>query len=132
MTISQVCKTYDLTADTLRYYERAGLIPGVQKNKSGIRDYTESDLRWVEFAKCMRSAGLPIGALAEYVALFQQGDATAEARKAILVRQRDELQDKMRDMQKTLDRLNRKIDHYDQTMLPAEKRLKPAAREDIL
>jgi DNA-binding transcriptional MerR regulator len=70
MMISQVSERYGLSTDTLRYYERIGLIPRVNRNESGIRDYTELDCRWVEFVKCMRGAGLPIEALIEYVALF--------------------------------------------------------------
>lgn len=66
--------------DTLRYYERIGLIPHVNRNKSGIRDYTEEDCNQVEFIKCMRNAGLPIEVLIEYVDMFQQGDETIETR----------------------------------------------------
>ena len=88
MTITEVSKLYELSADTLRYYERIGLILEVNRNKGGIRDYTEENCRWVEFAKCMRSAGIQIEALIEYVTLFQQGDPTREARKQILIEQR--------------------------------------------
>jgi DNA-binding transcriptional MerR regulator len=56
MTIAEVSKKFELSQDTLRYYERIGLIPGVNRNKSGIRDYTEEDCRWVEFIKCMRTS----------------------------------------------------------------------------
>ena len=56
MTISEVSKKYDITADTLRYYERIGLIPPVPRTKSGVRDYDESSCNWVNFIKCMRSA----------------------------------------------------------------------------
>ena len=76
MTITEVSKKYDLSQDTLRYYERIGLIPTVNRNKSGIRDYTDEDCKWVEFIKCMRGAGLPIEVLIEYVALFQEGEST--------------------------------------------------------
>ena len=89
MTIAEVSKKYALSIDTLRYYERIGLIPKVQRSRSGIRDYSESDLNWVEFIKCMRAAGIPVEALIEYVALFQQGERTVEARKQILIEQRD-------------------------------------------
>ena len=60
MTITEVSKRYELNADTIRYYERIGLIPRVNRNKSGIRDFTEEDCRWVEFIKWMRGAGLSI------------------------------------------------------------------------
>ena len=113
MTIAEVSEKYDITQDTLRYYERIGLIPRVTRNKSGIRDFTEDDIRWVEFIKCMRSAGLPIETLMEYVKLFQQGDETIEARKRILMEQRRQLVKKMEDMKETLERLDIKIARYE-------------------
>ena len=123
MTIAEVSKKYTLSIDTLRYYERIGLIPKVQRSRSGIRDYSESDLNWVEFIKCMRAAGIPVEALIEYVALFQQGERTVEARKQILIEQRDLLAARVEELQQTLNRLNRKIDNYEQLMLPAEQGL---------
>ncbi|WP_088225128.1 MerR family transcriptional regulator [Desulfosporosinus sp. FKB] len=126
MTIAEVSEKYDLTQDTLRYYERIRLIPRVNRNKNGIRDYTEEDCRWVEFIKCMRNAGLPIEALIEYVALFQQGDTTIGARKELLTDQRKQLIQKMEDMQKTLERLNYKIKVYEGTVVKKENKLKRA------
>lgn len=124
MTIAQVSKKYDISADTLRYYERIGLIPTVNRLHSGIRDYTENDCNWVEFAKCMRGAGLQVEALIEYIALFQQGDGTIEARKQILIEQRVQLVQRIDEMQRTLERLNKKIERYEKGLLPAEKKLK--------
>lgn len=124
MTISEVARKYNLSADTIRYYERIGLIPRVNRNSGGIRDFTENDCGWVEFIKCMRGAGLPIEALIDYVALFQQGDMTVQARKAILVEQRDVLAERIQEMQSTLERLNQKIEHYEEGIQVAEKRLK--------
>ncbi|EHI99088.1 transcriptional regulator, MerR family [Clostridium sp. DL-VIII] len=124
MTIAEVSKKFDLSQDTLRYYERIGLIPGVDRNKSGNRDYTEEDCKWVEFIKCMRGAGLPIEILIEYVTLFQQGDETIETRKELLSEQRRQLTEKIDDMKKTLDRLNYKIERYDKALVPKENELK--------
>jgi len=124
MTIAEVSKKFDLSQDTLRYYERIGLIPSVNRNKSGVRDYTDEDCKWVEFIKCMRSAGLPIEVLIEYVTLFQQGDETIKARKELLTEQRKQLIAKMEDMQKTLERLNYKIESYEQSVVEKEKELK--------
>ena len=98
MTIAEVSRKYGMTQDTLRYYERIGLIPQVPRNKSGIRNYDEESCRWIELMKCMRSAGVQIEALIEYVALFQQGDSTIDARKALLMEQRDQLTARMEDM----------------------------------
>lgn len=117
MTITEVSKKYDLSQDTLRYYERIGLIPAVNRNKSGIRDYTDEDCKWVEFIKCMRGAGLPIEVLIEYVALFQEGESTIQARKEILIEQREKLIERMEEMQKTLERLNFKISRYENSVV---------------
>lgn len=123
MTITEVSKEYGLSPDTLRYYERVGLIPRVNRAPGGNRDYTEEDCRWVNFAKCMRGAGLPVESLIEYVALFPQGDSTLEARKQILIEQRDILLAKAQDIQNLLERLNFKIDRYEQVIIPAERKL---------
>ena len=87
MTISEASEKYGITADTLRYYERIGLIPEVPRTKSDVRNYDDEACRWIEFIKCMRSAGLPIEALTEYVSLFKQGDSTVDARLSILYEQ---------------------------------------------
>jgi MerR family transcriptional regulator, aldehyde-responsive regulator len=123
MKIAEVSGQYGLSADTLRYYERVGLIPPVNRSESGIRDYNELDLRRVDFIKCMRSAGLPIEVLIEYVGLVQQGDKSIEARKEILKKQRDLLVTRMQEMQKTLDILDHKIEGYENAVLKKEKEL---------
>src|SRR5215204_1044311 len=121
MKITEVSARYDISSDALRYYERIGLIPPVNRNKSGIRDYNEIDVRRVEFIKCMRSAGLPIDVLIEYVGLVQQGDKTIEARKEILKEQRELLVARMKEMQKTLDIVDHKIQAYEKAVLKKEK-----------
>jgi DNA-binding transcriptional MerR regulator len=123
MKIAEVSEHYGITADTLRYYERIGLIQPVNRNGGGIRDYNELDLRRVEFIKCMRSAGLPIEVLIEYVGLVQQGDGTIEARKEILKGQRELLAARMNEMQKTLDILDHKIEVYEKAVLKKEKEI---------
>ena len=95
MNIAEVSRIYGLSADTLRYYERVGLLPPVRRGAGGIRDYSQEDLNWVEFIKCMRAAGIQVEALIEYVSLFQQGEETSEARKQILLEQRERLVERM-------------------------------------
>ncbi len=125
MTISEIAKKYDLTPDTLRYYERIGLIPPVPRNASGLRDYDEESCNWVEFIKCMRSAGLPIEVLIDYVQLFRKGDSTVPARKEILIEQREILRAKIEELQKTLARLDYKIELYESgKMKKCEEKLK--------
>jgi len=123
MKIADVSERYGISLDTLRYYERVGLIPPVNRNGSGIRDYSDIDMRRVEFIKCMRSAGLPIETLIEYVGLVQQGDQTIEVRKVILKVQREQLAARMKEMQKTLDLLDHKIEVYEHAVLKKEKEM---------
>ena len=123
MKIAEVSEQYGLSADTLRYYERIGLIPPINRNQGGIRNYGEVDVMRVEFIKCMRSAGLPIEVLIEYMELVQQGDQTIEVRKEILKGQRELLLCRMQEMQKTLDILDYKIEAYENTVLKTEKEI---------
>lgn len=124
MTITEVSQKYEITTDTLRYYERIGLIPPVNRNASGVRDYTEEDCNWVRFIKCMRSAGLSIEVLVEYVSMFQQGNSTIKARKQLLIEQRSQLAERISEMQQTLERLDKKIDGYEERVLVREEQLK--------
>ena len=114
MTISEVSKKYDLTQDTIRYYEKIGLIPNVPRSKSGIRDFDEKSCNWLEFIKCMRSAGMSIEALVEYVSLFNQGKHTIGARKKLLISQKEELLKKQEEIKSTIERLNHKIKLYEE------------------
>lgn len=124
MTIQEVSRRYGLSADTLRYYERVGLIPPVPRTRGGARDYDGPSLGWVELIKCMRAAGVGIEALSEYCRLFQQGEETQEARKALLEEQRRQLLERMKDMQRSLNRLNEKIENYEQGLARKERELR--------
>lgn len=123
MTIAEVSRKYGLSQDTLRYYERIGLIPEVHRNSSGFRDYTEQDCSRVEFVRCMRSAGLPIESLIEYMKLYMAGDDTMAARKEILIEERNNLAGRIAELQSTLDRLDHKIANYESRILEKEKNM---------
>lgn len=124
MTISEVAKKYDLTADTLRYYERIGLLPTIGRNSSGIRNYSENDCTWVEYIKCMRSAGVSIETLAEYVNLFGGGEKTIPARKKLLMEQRKHIISKIEGMNAALQRLDKKLENYEERTAQFENNLK--------
>jgi len=130
MKIAEVSERCGLSADTLRFYERSGLVQPVARDRSGIRDYAEADLMRIEFIQCMRKAGLPIDVLKEYVDLVDAGDHTLADRIEILTTQRGELLARMRDMQQTLDLLNYKIDRY-QTKLGQESKRGRRPSKDV-
>lgn len=124
MKITEVSRKYGVSADTLRYYERIGLIPPVNRNASGMRDYAEEDCEWVYFIKCMRTAGLSIEILIEYVTMSQQGNSTIQARKNLLIEQRNQLAERIEEMKQILERLDNKIDGYEDRLLKYETKLK--------
>ena len=113
MTIKEVCAKYGLSPDTLRYYERVGVIPAVTRTAGGIRNYREEDVRWVEKAVCMRDAGVPIDMLIEYVRLCQQGDETIEARANLLKDARVRIVEARQNCDAALERLDYKISRYE-------------------
>ncbi len=121
MTIAEVSKKYDLTADTIRYYERIGLIPTIPRTKNGIRDFDEESCSWIEFIKCMRNAGMEIEILLEYVNLFRQGKTTVKARKKLLEEQREKLKEKQESINATIERLDYKLELYDEIILGKRK-----------
>jgi DNA-binding transcriptional MerR regulator len=116
MTIKEVCEKYDITADTLRYYERVGVIPTVSRTKGGIRNYTEEDIAWVENAICMRNAGVPVEMLIEYVRLFQEGDGTFKARCDLLAEARADIQEQLDRITETARLLDYKISRYEEAI----------------
>lgn len=114
MNIAEVAKKYGVTPDTIRYYEKAGLIPAAPRSASGIRNFDEKTCNWLEFIVCMRSAGLTIETLTEYVRLYKKGKSTVSERKNLLVNQREELRRKKEEIEATLNRLDYKISLYEQ------------------
>jgi len=116
MTIKEVSEKYNIPADTLRYYEKVGVIPPVTRTAGGIRNYTDEDIGWVENAICMRGAGLSVEFLIEYLKLYQQGDETFDARLALLREQKEILLAQQKQMKATLDKLNYKISRYEKAI----------------
>ena len=113
MTIKEVSEKYGLSQDTLRYYEKIGVIPPVTRTSGGIRNYTEKDIGWVENAVCMRNAGLPVEVIADYCRLFSMGDSTIGARLELLTEQRKKLIEQKEQLEAEISRLDYKIGRYE-------------------
>ncbi|WP_271000678.1 MerR family transcriptional regulator [Listeria seeligeri] len=124
MNIKEASEKTGVSADTIRYYERIGLIPRVIRNENGVRKFDDEDLRWIDFSRQMRRAGMSIEALIDYLSLFREGEKTLEPRMELLKEQRAELKDRIDMMQEALERLDFKIENYDTHLIPAQKRLK--------
>ena len=114
MTIVEVSKKYNVTPDTIRYYEKIGLLPTIPRTKNGIRNFDEQSCRWLEFIKCMRSAGMEIEILMQYISLYRKGKSTVNERKKLLEGQREKLLEKQKNINQTIERLNYKIELYEE------------------
>ena len=113
MTIKEVSEQLEITQDTLRYYEKVGMIPPVTRTEGGIRDYQEDDIAWVKLATCMRSAGLPVKVMIDYLSLYKQGNSTIQERCTLLKEQREKLLEQKKQIEETLEKLNYKIAKYE-------------------
>lgn len=116
LTIKEVSEKYDIPSETLRYYERVGVIPPVTRTAGGIRDYSDTDIQWGENAKCMRAAGLLIEVIIEYLRLFREGDSTIKARLDLLSEQREILLKQYKQLEETINRLDYKISKYQEAL----------------
>lgn len=114
MTIAEVAKKYNLTPDTLRYYEKIGLLSNVPRTENGIRNYDDRTCNRIEFIKCMRNAGVEIEILIKYINLFEKGKNTVNERKQLLEEQKEKLVEKQRNINETIERLNYKLKLYDE------------------
>ena len=125
MNIKKVSEQLEITPDTIRYYERIGLVPPINRNKNGVRDFTDLDIQRLDFIKCMRHSGLSIESLHEYMHLYSlNDDRTIPARKRILEEEVEKLDERIASLQETRAYLQHKIDVYDSQLTQATNDLK--------
>ena len=112
MNIKSASDLLGISADTIRYYERVGLVPPITRTATGIRDFQDQDIEVLEFIKCFRSAGVSVDSLVDYMSLYQKGDETREERLGILEDEKKKLEERLSQLQTALNRLNTKIRLY--------------------
>jgi DNA-binding transcriptional MerR regulator len=114
LTIQQVAERTGLSTHTLRYYERIGLIHPVGRAASGHRQYSASDVGWLDFMRCLRSTGMPIREVKRYAELFAQGESTLAERRALLEAHRRRIEDNLRALSQNLEAIKYKIAYYEE------------------
>ena len=125
MNIKKVSEQLEITPDTIRYYERIGLVPPISRDKNGVRNFTDIDIQRLDFIKCMRHAGLSIESLHEYMHLYSlNDDRTILARKRILEEEAEKLDERIASLQETRAYLQHKIDVYGSQLTQATNDLK--------
>jgi len=123
MTIKEASQITGISVDNLRYYERIGLIPPVPRTDSGIRDYDEMSLQWIDFVMKFKKAGVPLESIIEYTRLAIEGEHTKNARKEILAETKENLLRKMEEIQEFLNLIDFKINTYYSECLPETDKL---------
>lgn len=114
LSIGQVAEMTSISIDTLRFYEKTGVIPNVQRNASGRRIYNQYDVNWLNFVNCLKTTGMPLDKIREYLNLMNQGDHTTLARRDIIANYKQELQEKIDELNTAMDHLNKKLNYYDE------------------
>ena len=112
MNIKSASDLLGISTDTIRYYERVGLVPPITRTATGIRDFQDQDIEVLEFIKCFRSAGVSVDSLVDYMSLYQKGDETREERLGILEDEKKKLEERLSQLRVALNRLNHKIKLY--------------------
>ncbi|MBR2660121.1 MAG: MerR family transcriptional regulator [Eubacteriales bacterium] len=111
-SIQEVSKKTGLTAHTLRYYEKEGLLSGVERTQGGFRQYTDEDLERLGLICCLKNTGMSIQEIARFVQLTHEGDHTLEERVELLRAHRERVLERMAEMQKHLDKVTWKLNFF--------------------
>lgn len=111
-SIKQAAEKVNLTEYTIRYYDKEGLLPFVERDKLGNRAFTEDDLEWLGLICCLKNTGMPIKQIKEFIRLCLDGDETLEIRKELLIEHRREVLRKISELKLNLEKINYKISHY--------------------
>lgn len=112
-TVGQMAKMLGLAGSTLRYYDKEGLLPFVERSSGGIRMFREKDYEWLQIIECLKKAGMSIKDIKKYIVLLQQGDSTIQERLELFQHQRTVLLEQMASLQQTLNTLDYKCWYYE-------------------
>lgn len=111
-TIGQVAKKLGLTAHTLRYYDKEGLLPFVKKGSSGARVFEDDDLDWLLILECLKATGMHLKDIKKYMDLCLVGDSTLQERMNMFVRQKKRIEEQMQQLNKYMEKIDFKIAYY--------------------
>lgn len=112
-TIGEVSKLTGLSVPTLRYYDKEGLIPNINRNENGLRNFTEQDLGTINIVTCIKGAGASIREIKEYMDLCKLGDSTLEARKQFFIEKKRDVEEQMKHLSEIMKTVEMKIKYYE-------------------
>ncbi len=111
-TVGEMAKLLGVPTSTLRYYDKEGLLPFVERSPGGMRLFQDKDYEWLQIINCLKKTGMPLKDIRIYIDLAMQGDSTIDDRLKLILKQREAVQAQMADLQKTLDTLDFKCWYY--------------------
>ncbi|MGN4669621.1 MerR family transcriptional regulator [Bacillus cereus group sp. MYBK234-1] len=112
-TIRDISVKTGLSVATLRYYEKEGLLPFIQRDCHGSRLYNDDNVEWIEYIVALRSTGMPISQIKQYVELHQQGNHTIQERKQLMLRHKNHIEDEMVEIYSRFKKINYQLTLYD-------------------
>lgn len=112
-TVGEMAKKLNIPASTLRYYDKEGLLPFVERSESGIRMFKDSDIEWLRVIECLKKTGLSLADIKEYMNMAAKGDGTIGERLNMFLRRRDEVERQLNELSETLDIIKYKIWFYE-------------------
>ena len=118
MTIREIAAKTNTSTDTLRYYERIGLLPPVPRNAAGIRNYDEYFVNFINFIKKLKASGMSLEHIIDYIRLAEMGDATIQERKKLLAEARETLLDKINSLQLVAELADYQLRNYENLLQP--------------
>ncbi len=111
-TIKQAAEKMKLTSYTLRYYDKEGLLPFVERDNAGNTLFSENDIEWLGLICCLKNTGMPIKQIRRFIQNALEGDHTIESRVEMLLEHRNSVLRQMEDLNKNLEKINYKINYY--------------------
>ncbi len=112
-SIGEVAEAVGLTAYTLRFYEKEGLLPPIKRNTRGIRVFSDDDIYWIDFINCMRETGMSLQEIKYIIDLSLEGDKTIPKRKQLLKKHKQKIENQIRELQRFIDKIDKKLEWYD-------------------
>ncbi|WP_461214108.1 MerR family transcriptional regulator [Lacticaseibacillus sp. GG6-2] len=131
MNIKEASARTGVPAATIRYYEKEGLIPNIDRSAAGVREIDDRIIRRINFAKQMRSAGMSIESLQRYIRLFDAQENNLAEQRTLLAEQLAIMEEKRDDLQAAIDHLHWKLDHFDDHMVATEAELRNLEKQHL-
>ncbi len=126
--IGQTAEKLGINPSTLRYYDKEGLLPFVQRSEGGIRQFCDTDFEWIRLIECLKSTGMPIKDIKQFIDWYIQGDSTLEKRRDMFYERKTAVQKQLEEVKKTLEIINYKCWYYDTAIIAKNENIRT---EDI-